>query len=64
MVDVFDSAVELLSKGGVCLAQRDYLMLSVRDDLVHAMGAQRFLIVYAVQSNYVVVLQTPLRRFA
>ncbi len=64
VVDVFDGVAELLSKGSVCLAQRDYFVLSVRNDLVHAMGAQWFLIVYAIQSHYVVVLQTPLRCFA
>ena len=63
MINVFDSIIELLSKGGVCLVQRNYLMFSMRNNLVHAMSAKWFLIVYAVQSNYVVMLQTPLRCF-
>jgi hypothetical protein len=56
LVDVFDSIIELLSKGGVCLVQRNYFMLYVRMNLVHAMSTKWFLITNAVEGNYVVML--------
>lgn len=63
LIDVFDSIIELLSKGRVCLVQGDDLVFLVSNELVHAMSTKWFLIVYAVEGNDVVVLQTPLWGF-
>jgi hypothetical protein len=63
LVNVLDSIIELLSQGGVCLVQRNYLMLCVRMNLVHAMSTKWFLIMNAVEGNDVVMLQASLRGF-
>ncbi len=56
LVDVSDSIIELLSAGCVCLVQRNDFVFSMGNGLIHAMCTKWFLIVNAVEGNYIVVL--------